>query len=111
MTKMTDRKLHIAFEKINDGFFDGRIKLDELSFASSKRCLGADGISRQDTILINDSLRDHGDFAIVTLIHEMIHVDIRQRGYVGYAHHEGHHMIFYSEMDRLYRAGVYEGLL
>lgn len=111
--KMTDKELQTVYRRLNKRFFDNRIQLRAkyISFGDAEDCDGADGIELGDEIFIHESLRVHPDLAILVLLHEMVHADLRQDGYVGYEHDAGHGVRFKGGIDRLYRAGAYDDLL
>ena len=113
MARINNNDLRKAFKLFNVRFFEGRINLDPSSvrFASSDDCDNCDGLHLGDAIYINEDFKKHGDCAMITLLHEMVHADIIQNGYLGYEQDGGHHTLFYAGIDRLYRAGAFEGLL
>jgi hypothetical protein len=110
---INNKDLSKSYKVFNHLFFDGRIRVlpENVRFASNEDCDKCDGIYDGEEILINEDLKRSGDYAMITLLHEMVHADIRQNGYIGYEHDGGHHVLFYAGIDRLYRAGAYEGLL
>lgn len=111
--QITNKDLRASFKIFNNRFFDGRINLPitNVRFADNEDCEDSDGLFTGDEILVHQDLKKHPDFAMITLLHEMVHADLRQDGYVGYQHDGGHHTRFYGGLDRLYKAGAFEGLL
>lgn len=104
---MTNKDLQKAFDRLNERFFDNRLPYVTVKFGNIKD----DGLFTHDEIIISKDLNKHADFAMITLIHEMVHADIIHDGYIGHEHDGGHHTRFYAQIDKLYKAGIYEGLL
>lgn len=111
MKKMTNKELQKIFKRLNDRFFAGRIRDMGVRFANDDDCQECDGLCTSDDIFIHDTLRRHPDLACLVLLHEMIHADLYQDGYIGHESDGGHHTRFYAGIDRLYKAGAFEGLL
>ena len=115
MNRMTDKKLYEFFEMYNLKFFGNRIELskDNVYFASSKAMKGSDGHYKieEKELVIDEALIDHQNLTLIVLLHEMVHADLYQQGYLGYEEDGGHHIRFYSGLDKLYQQGAYEPLL
>jgi len=111
--KMTDKELHHEFHMLNDRFFNGRINLKRLAFSSRTLPRHAAGAfyENQGWILISTGLRSYQNQTVIILLHEMVHADLFARGYKGYPCDGGHGSQFQVELDRLYKAGSYDGLL
>src|SRR4029077_12551404 len=108
----TNKGLRAIFDLINEKFFEGKIPSSTIvrfaKILDDGRCLHSD----PQQILINRGLRYFPDLSIIVLIHEMAHAYLHTQGYVGWdLADKGHQLRFFSEIDRLYRAGCYEGLL
>jgi len=110
---MTNKELQAAFKRLNKRFFDNRIQLPStaVQFGDIEDCDGADGIELGDEIFIHNDFKRHPDMAILVLMHEMVHADLRQDGYIGYENDAGHGVRFKGGIDRLYRAGAFDDLL
>jgi hypothetical protein len=110
--KMTDKDLWKEFNRLNDRFFGGRIKLNAIRFAT-KLPFNASGVysMTKNRILISSNLKTFWTTVSLTLLHEMAHADLDARGYLGYLEDGGHGSLFQVELDRLYKAGAYDGLL
>jgi hypothetical protein len=104
---MNNKDLQKIFKLMNKRFFAERIPDMTVKFGD----IEDDGICTPDEIIINKDLKGHSDYAIITLLHEMVHADVNNDGYIGYENDGGHHTRFYAGIDRLYKAGAYEGLL
>ena len=110
--KMTDNDLVKEFQRLNERFFDNKIKLVEIRFMKKmpRNVAGAYNPAHE-WIHIDDGLRKFWSEISVVLLHEMAHADLNARGYRGYPEDGGHGGLFQVELDRLYRAGAYDGLL
>jgi hypothetical protein len=110
---MTNAGLHREFLLLNERFFNGRVSVKKLAFSSRQLPSHAAGAFYQEDqeILISAGLREYQNQVVIILLHEMVHADLYARGYVGYPCDGGHGCQFQVEMDRLYRAGSYDGLL
>jgi hypothetical protein len=112
MKPKTNKWLQKTYEALNNQFFDGRLKLrpSKVRFASWDE-LDDDGMYLiGDSLLVNEDFKTHETMCVIVLLHEMVHVDQNQGGYVGYTD-DSHDLIFHAGIDRLYRAGAYETLL
>lgn len=108
---MTNKSLRSAFDVLNKRFFENRICEDIIvRFGDNEDCEGCDGLHTGAEIVIHEDFKKHGDVALLVLLHEMEHADLHQDGYIGYKN-ESHHIRFHAGIDRLYKAGAYEGLL
>jgi hypothetical protein len=112
---MTDKKLYDFFKMYNIKFFGGRIELleENVYFTGSKEMAGSDGHYKIDEkeLVIDEALIDHQNLVLIVLLHEMVHADLYQTGYLGYEEDGGHHVRFYAGLDKLYQQGAYEPLL
>jgi len=109
--RMTNKDLKALFLIFNDRFFNSEIKENySVRFGDKEECDDAEGLCTDDEIFINEDFKSHPDMAILVLGHEMSHAVIRKRGYRGHDD-DGHSILFHAEIDRLYKAGFYEGLL
>ena len=112
---VTDKELRQLFISYNRKFFDGKIREKDtiVEFGSPRDCEGAYAITLAETdeIYINEIVRCLPVCVSISLLHEMAHLILYQNGYEGYTKHGGHQIRFYAEIDRLYKAGAYEGLL
>jgi hypothetical protein len=117
-----DNWLKKDFMHLNAQFFDNRLPgsmtvrfKDKIGHYNehSKQWDIPDGYFswKEDTIYVDRSLEYSPDSCTITLLHEMVHADLRFRGYIGYDIDGGHGMIFKAEIMRLINAGAYDGLL
>lgn len=112
MRSYTDKKLRSAFEIFNKLYFEDKIRENtEVRYADDEDCDGCDGLSSVDFIYVHEDYKRHPDMGFIILLHEMQHCYMHQKGYVDWKDEGGHHMLFYAGLDRLYKAGAYEGLL
>lgn len=113
--KVTNRILQEMFENFNRGFFNSVINIPKknVQFGTNRKLENGYGFTNRETneIFINEEIQFIKSFVTIVLLHEMAHLALYQNGYVGYELHAGHHARFYAELDRLYKAGAYEGLL
>ena len=111
--KMTPRGLWREFHHLNDRFFSNRIVLKELGFSvrGLPHHASAAYYENHRKILINDDLRGYWRIVSMLLLHEMAHADLHIKGYKGYPGDGGHGGLFQVELDRLYKAGAYDGIL
>lgn len=120
--RCSNKWLKETFIRLNCNFFDNR--LPGSMTVEFKKKIGhydedvkewviPDGYFdwRADAIFVDRSLEYSPDSVMIVLLHEMAHVDLRFRGYVGYDADSGHGMIFKGELVRLINAGAYDGLL
>jgi hypothetical protein len=109
MKNTTDKKLRQEFDKIDERFFDNRLDLINVQFKD----IAPDGMYNMNTgeITIDSKLRKHLTLVLIVLLHEMAHASLDLQGYRGYREDDGHGMLFQAELDRLYRAGAFDGLL
>ena len=109
---LSNKDLKLAFLVMNEKFFGCRIP--EKSVVEFKK-IKEDGICQYNgghiQIRISEDFKKHGDAGMVVLLHEMVHADLKLSGYTGYDHFEGHGPLFFAALDRLYRAGAYEGII
>jgi SprT-like family protein len=110
MKKTTDKQLQKEFDELNERFFDYRLTAIKIGF---KKMIKTDGAFNciDKEIKINDGLRNFPVLTSIVLLHEMAHADLDLRGYKGYQSDGGHGMVYQAELDRLYKAGAYDGLL
>ena len=94
------------FSAMNSQFFDRKIPAMRVRFAN----IDEEGLFKPEEILINQSLKKFPDLATLVLLHEMNHAYVRLNGYNGIMN-DGHDIIFHVGIDRLYKAGAYEGIL
>jgi predicted SprT family Zn-dependent metalloprotease len=108
MSKMTDKKLQKEFHDLNERFFNGKLGCE----ARFKK-IRTDGVFSMITqrITIDSRLQNSQSLTRLVLLHEMAHAYMTLHGYRGYREDGGHGMLFQVELDRLYRAGAYDGLL
>jgi len=108
----TDKKLRLAFDLFNEKYFEGKIRDSiEVRYADNQDCGPDDGLSSEDFIYIQKDFKYHPDMGLIVLLHEMQHCYMHQKGYRAWKDGGGHHMLFFAGLDRLYKAGAYEGLL
>jgi hypothetical protein len=109
MKNTTDKKLRQQFDKIDERFFDNRLDLINVQFKD----IVPDGMydMRTGEITIDSKLRKHITLVLIVLLHEMAHASLDLQGYRGYHEDGGHGGLFQAELDRLYRAGAFDGLL
>jgi len=109
MKKTTDKKLQKQFDELNERFFGYRLEAITVQFAK----ISPDGLFNMRTkeIKLNDGLRKFPVLGLTVLLHEMAHADLDLHGYRGYLRDGGHGMLFQAELNRLYQAGAYDGLL
>lgn len=109
-----------AFAFFNAQFFSNRIPgslnvvfMKNCGYKSKGKWIPADGYfdHATDSIVIDEGLKEFPDFTAITLLHEMVHADLRFRGHVGYPVDNGHGTTFHGEITRLIKAGAYDGLL
>ncbi|MDA4129231.1 MAG: hypothetical protein OK457_00520 [Thaumarchaeota archaeon] len=113
-SKLTNKNLQTLFRNLNKDFFNNEIcsRGLEIRFGTNKECRGCYGISSWDgELLINECLQRMALFVTQTMLHEMAHTKLIQKGYIGYTTYGGHQLLFYAELNRLYIAGAFEGLL
>lgn len=103
---MTNKDLQELFDYFNERFFEDRVRV-KVRFGKIKE----DGLCDTEHITISDTLKRHPDLIAIVLLHEMTHGYLNETGYVGHEQDGGHSTLFHAEIDRLYRAGAYEGLL
>jgi len=108
---MTNKILQKSFNILNKRFFQGRLNGAIVKFGDCGEDGKADGEHTSGEITISSDFKRHPDMALLTLLHEMVHADLDREGYIGYVSDGGHHTRFYAGIDRLYKAGAYEGLL
>jgi hypothetical protein len=110
---MTDRRLQNEFELLNDRFFSGKITLTYVGFSAKSLPRGAMGAYFNDSkrILIDPAFKNYPRICTELLLHEMAHAHLDLQGYVGYPGDAGHGNLFAVEIDRLYKAGGYDGIL
>jgi Zn-dependent peptidase ImmA (M78 family) len=115
----SNKRLREIFEILNERFFENKIPMRlTVRFATDKEVEKSDGTHRDGRgmyrpgeIFIHRNLRTHPDLATIVLIHEMAHAVLHEEGYIGYKQDGGHSIRFHAEIDRLYKAGIFEGLL
>jgi hypothetical protein len=111
MRKMTDKQLQKEFHMLNEQFFDDKLPWINVCFGGNRP--GTDGhfdMSRNE-IHLSLGLRNFPNLSIIVLLHEMAHASMARQGYRGYPGDGGHGGLFQVELDRLYKAGAYDGLL
>ncbi len=111
MRKMTNKQLQHEFFLLNDLFFDNKLPYIEVCFGGNMK--GTDGhfnLKRKE-IRLSKQLRSLPSLLNVVLLHEMAHANLMLQNYRGYPCDGGHGMLFQVELDRLYRAGAYDGIL
>ena len=110
---MTNKNLQRLFNQLNERFFDNRLESTASFRDTSYSRLDVDALYSvgDRKIVIDSSLRSHSCLTHLVLLHEMVHADLCLRGYKGYSSDGGHGMLFYVEVDRLYREGAYDGIL
>jgi hypothetical protein len=112
---VTEKELRTTLKNFNQGFFDGKLNLKhwKIRFGTDRECeyssACADPLT--ETILINENIKLFRSYIAICLLHEISHAILMQEGYVGYDDSGGHSIRFYAEIDKLYKAGAYEGLL
>jgi Zn-dependent peptidase ImmA (M78 family) len=106
---MNNKQLHKLFVTLNRRFFEGQIPED--MSVRFKDVSGMDGCYTKDNIVINSNLRNRRTAVMITLLHEMVHAMLHYDSYIGYAEDRGHGTRFQAGIDRLYKAGAYDGLL
>ena len=112
MPRCSNKLLRDFFDCANQIYFDNRL-LDSsiITFGKIKEdgiCKNVGGVTK---ITIHEDLRKHPDLAFVVVLHEMLHADLFHTGYRGREHIEGHGTLFHAGIDRLYKAGAFEGLI
>jgi hypothetical protein len=108
----TDKKLRNAFELFNEKYFESKIRETiEVRYGDDEDCDDCDGLSSEDFIYVHKDFKYHPDMGLIVLLHEMQHCFMHQKGYNAWKDEGGHHMLFFAGIDRLYKAGAYEGLL
>ncbi len=107
--KMTEKRLQKMFQMLNDRFFDGQLNC----WTSFKKMATHDGRfnMRSKEITIDSNLKKSESLVQIVLLHEMAHAVVDSRGYRGYPEDGGHGGLYQVELDRLYKAGAYDGLL
>jgi len=107
-----NRRLRYVFNFINGRFFDGLIPANTVVKFADIEDDGRHTVSKGIHIIqIHKDLKKHPDVAATVLIHEMIHADLKCKGYRGYSANHCHEIMFCARMHELYLAGIYEGLL
>ena len=111
--RMTDRSLQQEFELLNNRFFSGKIALTYVGFSAKSLPRGAMGAYFNFTkkILIDPAFKNYPRICTELLLHEIAHAHLDLQGYVGYPGDSGHGNLFAVEIDRLYKAGAYDGIL
>jgi hypothetical protein len=118
--KRANKLLASMAHNFNHQFFGGRISPGLKVQLSPQKVLGhrqAFFDPKSNSIHIHEIFADfHGPLAL-TLLHEMVHVDL-QETYMGQVENfceseqDGYHgMIFQAELVRLFKAGAMDGLL
>jgi hypothetical protein len=97
-----------TYKYFNETYFDNKLRCS-LEFKDIKD----DGMTQllEDgsvKIIIHKDFKGHSDAAAIILLHEMVHVKLKQENYIDTQ--KGHGLRFHAEIDRLYREGAY-GLL
>ena len=110
---MTNKDLQKHFKLLNECFFNNRLESIKVSFGEFEKDDSMDGVYDLGDrhIFLIAGLKEFPNFLTTVLLHEMAHADLDLRGYRGYPSDGGHGGAFQVELDRLYRAGAYEGLL
>ena len=110
---LSEKELRDMFLAFNRDFFNHKINVRGtiVQWGTLKRDDAYGTSSWKHVISINKKLRNMPVFAAQTLLHEMAHMVLIQAGYIGYGCDGGHSILFYAEIDRLYKIGAYEGLL
>lgn len=112
----SNKDLKAAFVGLNKKFFNGIMCNDStvVRFENEEGEIeGDDGVTMYapPEIVIHQRLKKHPTLSLIVLIHEMAHLAMFVDGYIGYVDDGGHHIRFHAELNRLYKAGIYEGLL
>jgi len=105
--KLTNKVLQKTFDRLNEQYFSNTLKRPLVIMFD---CLAEDeeeGLCDSDGIRIDRSLKEHPDFMILVMMHEMIHWKLRDWEQDG----EDHGPRFQQEKYRLWNLGAYEGLL
>jgi hypothetical protein len=102
----SNKSLQMFFKVFNERYFGKKIPAMRVRFGKIKD----EGHFRQDRIIINSLLRKFPDLASLVLLHEMNHAYLEANGYNGIMD-GGHSIVFHVGIDRLYKAGAYEGIL
>lgn len=110
--RLTNKDLKKSFDSMNELFFNNEVDSNiKVRFASDEDCQDSDGIHFHDgQIFIHEDFKRHSDMAALTLLHEMAHAHLHALGYIGWPHDGGHGTQFHVELDRLYKAGAYDGM-
>lgn len=111
--KMTDKDLKREFDNLNEFFFDNRIVLNDVFFSDMRGASDAAGayFNVRKQIVITTQFRGYPRMVTELLLHEMAHAHLDLQGYRGYPADGGHGSLFQVEIDRLYKAGAYDGIL
>ena len=116
---VTNNNLQETFNTFNARFFGGRLnpgikvmfKKDLRVGGKKSRFADAMWLPEIFQIWISDRFSRSEPASYISLLHEMVHVDIMET-YVGQEWGQGRHgMIFLAEHVRLFKAGAYDGLL
>jgi len=102
----SNKNLQMFFKIFNRRYFGNKIPAMHVRFGKIKE----EGLFREDGIIVNSGLRRFPDLASLVLLHEMNHAYLEANGYNGVMD-GGHSTIFHVGIDRLYKAGAYEGIL
>ena len=111
MKKMTDKQLQNEFFMLNERFFDDKLPYIEVQFGGNLP--GTDGHFNmiKNEIRLSPGLKSFPSLMNIVLLHEMAHARMALLDYRGYPCDGGHGGLFQVELDRIYRAGGYDGLL
>jgi|ERR1700733_3350232 len=111
MRKMTDHEIQKEFLLLNERFFDDKLPWVEVRFGGNLPRTDGHFNAVKNQIRIDRKLRNFHSLSTIVLLHEMAHVSMMIQGYRGYPEEGGHGSLFQVELDRLYKAGAYDGLL
>lgn len=112
---MRDSKwLKRSFDVYNSAYHNDALSSGiTVIFGTSKKGVDAHWEPTTRSIVVSEKLRNHDSLALICLHHEMAHAKLALDGYVGgtVVKDRHHGMRFQAELDRLYKAGAYDGLL
>lgn len=114
MKPRSDKWLQMSFNIYNERYHDGKLSSSiRAIFGNTHDQNDAHWDPKTRAIVINKDLADHDTLALICLHHEMAHAKLELDGYVGGTlDKDPHHgMRYLAELDRLYKAGAYDGLL
>ena len=104
MSQQSNADLRRYYRVANRKYFHNRLPKDlSVEFSNTIPCLGVAYVREPQSIEISEELRGIQIFAIMTLLHEMVHIENPKW--------KGHGWRWEYRMRELVDAGAYDGLL